>query len=269
VSAVTTRRGITGDVLELGPVDGRDVVFLHGAGGHLGGEPMLHALADKGFRVHAPCWPGYGPESGEELLEDMLDFALHGADVIDGLGLGPGNDRPAPHLVGHSMGGMIAGEMAALSPSLYGKLALVAPVGLWLDEHPVVDLFSLLPFEFPQYLFHDAEAGAALMTGGLDFHDLDAIKTFLIGNSRRLGTAGKILFPIPNRRLSKRLYRVTNPTLLVWGEGDRLVPIVYATAWQTLVPQARLVTVEEAGHMVPYEKPQAVADAIASFLEES
>jgi pimeloyl-ACP methyl ester carboxylesterase len=78
-----------------------------------------------------------------------------------------------------------------------------------------------------------------------------------------LGTAGKVLFPIPNRRLSKRLYRVTNPVALVWGESDRLVPPVYADAWRALVPHATVTVVPEAGHMVPYEQPAAVAAALA------
>jgi pimeloyl-ACP methyl ester carboxylesterase len=173
---------------------------------------------------------------------------------------------PAPHLIGHSMGGMIAGEMVAIAPSLYGKVALIAPAGLWLEEHPIPDIFSMMPFDFPQYLFHDPEWGAALMTGGLNFDDIEAIKLFLIGNSRRLGTAGKILFPVPNRRLSKRLYRVTNAVLLVWGESDRLISPAYARAWRDLLPQAQLSIIEEAGHMAPYERPEQVADAIGAFF---
>lgn len=264
-TTVTTARGITCQVLTGGPSDGAPVVAFHGAGGHLADEPMLQRLAAR-YSVYAPVWPGYGAEVGEELIEDMLDFALHGADVIDALGLGPAHGKAAPHLVGHSMGGMIASEMAALAPGAYGKLALVAPAGLWLDDYPIVDIFSLLPFEFPQYLFHDPDAGAAMMTGGLDFDDVEAIKAFLIGNSRRLGTAGKILFPIPNRRLSKRLYRVTNPALVLWGESDRLITPVYARAWGEQLPNATVQYVEEAGHMAPYEQPAVVADAIAAFL---
>jgi pimeloyl-ACP methyl ester carboxylesterase len=256
---VTTRRGIVSEVLVVGPPEGAPVLALHGAGGHLAGEPMLRRLAAT-HRVYAPRWPGYSETGGEELLDDMLDFALHGADVVASLGL----DRP--HLLGHSMGGMIAAEMVALSPSSYDKVVLVAPAGLWLDDHPIPDLFAMLPFEFPPYLFHDAERGAALMTGGLSFDDPEAIKTFLIGNSRRLGTAGKIMFPIPNRRLSKRLYRVTNDVLLVWGTSDRLIPTVYASAWQAALPQAELVLVDDAGHMAPYEQPEAVASAIGAFL---
>ena len=264
-TSVTTARGITGQVLVGGPAGAPPLVAFHGAGGHLADEPLLQRLAER-YAVYAPVWPGYGADSGEELIEDMLDFALHGADVIHALGLGPAHGGPRPHLLGHSMGGMIAAEMAAIAPGAYDRLALVAPAGLWLDEYPIVDIFTLLPFEFPQYLFHDPEAGAAMMTGGLDFGDADAIKAFLIGNSRRLGTAGKILFPIPNRRLSKRLYRLTNPTLVLWGESDRLIPPVYARAWADRVPHASLVYVEQAGHMAPYEQTDAVADAIVAFL---
>ena len=264
-TSVTTARGITGQVLVGGPAGAPPLVAFHGAGGHLADEPLLQRLAER-YAVYAPVWPGYGADSGEELIEDMLDFALHGADVIHALGLGPAHGGPRPHLLGHSMGGMIAAEMAAIAPGAYDRLARVAPAGLWLDEYPIVDIFTLLPFEFPQYLFHDPEAGAAMMTGGLDFGDADAIKAFLIGNSRRLGTAGKILFPIPNRRLSKRLYRLTNPTLVLWGESDRLIPPVYARAWADRVPHASLVYVEQAGHMAPYEQTDAVADAIVAFL---
>jgi pimeloyl-ACP methyl ester carboxylesterase len=260
-TTVTTARGISCRVAIAGPADAPPIVCLHSAAGHLGGEPFLLRLAER-YTVYAPVWPGYGTEPGEESIEDMLDFALHGADMIDALGLGSAR----PHLLGHSMGGMIAAEMAAISPAAYAKVVLVAPVGLWLDEHPVADIFSLLPFEFPEYLFEDAEFGATLMTGGLDFDDPAAIREFLVSNSRRLGTAGKILFPIPDRRVSKRLYRLANPTLVVWGDADRLVPPVYARAWTDLLPDARLAYVDGGRHMLPYERPDELAALVADFL---
>ncbi len=99
---VTTARGVTSEVLALGAPDAPPLVYLHSAAGHLGGEPLLEQLASR-YRVYAPVWPGYSDHGGEELLEDMLDFALHGSDVISALGL-----KSTPHLVGHSMGGMIA-----------------------------------------------------------------------------------------------------------------------------------------------------------------
>jgi len=264
-TTVTTARGITCRVATAGPADAVPIVCLHSAAGHLGGEPLLLRLAER-YAVYAPVWPGYGSEPGEEAIEDMLDFALHGADVIDALGLGPAHGGAPPHLLGHSMGGMIAAEMAALSPGSYARVVLVAPIGLWLDEHPVVDIFSLLPFEFPEYLFEDAAFGASLMTGGLDFGDPAAIRDFLVSNSRRLGTAGKILFPIPDRRVSKRLYRIANPTLVVWGDGDRLVPPVYARAWADLLPDGRVAYVNGGRHMLPYERADEVAALVAAFV---
>jgi len=256
--AIETRKGIACTVREAG--DGPPLLYLHGAAGLYDEEPLLDALAGR-FRVLAPEWPGYGEQETEDAIEDMLDFALHGWDVADALGL------ERPHLVGHSMGGMIAAEMACLNPHGLGRLALIAPAGLWIDEHPIPDLFAMLPFELARVLFHDPKAGEKVLTQGLDFGNMEALQAFLVGNARRLGTAGKILFPIPNRRLAKRLYRQTTDTLLVWGRQDRFIPPVYAERWQSLLPACQLAWIDEAGHMAPYEQTEAVAEAIAKFLD--
>jgi pimeloyl-ACP methyl ester carboxylesterase len=190
----------------------------------------------------------------------MLDFTLHGWDVIAALGV------RQPHLVGHSMGGMIAAEMACLVPGDVAKLALVSAAGLWIDEHPLPDVFSMLPFELANALFLDPAKGAALLTGGVDFSDMEALKTFYIANSRRLAMAGKILFPIPNRRVSQRLYRLTAETLVLWGDGDKMIPPVYAARWAELIPHATVVRIAGAGHMLPYEQPEAFVDSLAAFL---
>lgn len=256
---IETRKGTTCTVIERG--SGDDVLFLHGAGGLAGHEPLLDAIAANGFRVAAAELPGYGESSGEELLEDMLDFALHGWDVADALGM------ERPHLVGHSMGGMIAAEMACIANDRPRSLSLVAPAGIWIDDHPIPDIFGMLPHDLPGVLFHDPAAGAAALTGGMDFSDTEALVAFFIDNARRLGTAGKLLFPIPNRRLSKRLYRLTAATLLVWGDSDRLVATEpYSARWRALVPDAELVTIGEAGHMVTVERPAEVAAAVTEHL---
>jgi pimeloyl-ACP methyl ester carboxylesterase len=256
VRTIETRRGIRCQVRELG--GGAPLVFLHGAGGLLAQEPLLDALAGR-FHVFAPTWPGYGAEPGEDALEDMLDFTLHGWDVVDALGL----DRVT--LVGHSMGGMIAAEMACIEPARVPRLSLLSPVGLWIDEHPLPDLFATTAFELPGLLFADAAAGQRLLLAGFDFSNDKALTDFMVGNARRLGTAGKILFPIPNRRLSKRLYRLRAEVQLVWGRQDRLVPLLYAQRWQASLPRAGLHVVDGAGHMLTLEQPAAVAEAIAAF----
>lgn len=254
---IETRRGVRCRVLEGG--HGAPLVFLHGAGGLLTDNPFLDALADR-YHVLAPELPGYGESTGEERLEDMLDFTLHGWDVVEAL------DVERPHLVGHSMGGMIAAEMACLVPRGLDALVLVAAAGLWLDAHPVPDLFALQLHEFPEHLFQDVARGVALLTAGVQADDPQSVRQFYVAHSRRLAMAGKILFPIPNRGLARRLYRLRARTLVLWGAADRLIPPVYAARWGTLVPGARVEVVEGAGHMLPYEQPETFARTVAAFV---
>jgi pimeloyl-ACP methyl ester carboxylesterase len=255
--SVETKKGARCRVLEAG--SGMPVVFLHGAGGLLADNPFLDQLGAR-YHVFAPELPGYGESTGEELLEDMLDFTLHGWDVVAALGL------TRPHLVGHSMGGMIAAEMAAIAPNDLDRLVLVDAAGLWLEEHPIPDIFALLPGQLVELLFEDAVKGQALLTGGVDFSNMEAFKDFYLGQQRRLAMAGKILFPIPNRRVSKRLYRVTAPTLVLWGQADRLIVPAYAGRWARLIPGARVEMIPQASHMLPYEQPEAFVGAVSRFL---
>jgi pimeloyl-ACP methyl ester carboxylesterase len=165
-------------------------------------------------------------------------------------------------LVGHSMGGMIAAEMAAVQPNDVSRLALIAPAGLWDDDHPIPDLFSTLPYEMPALLFHDEAAGAAIMTAGRNVEDPNFLQTYLVANARQLGMAGRILFPIPERGLASRLYRIKAKTVLIWGDSDKLIPPVYAHAFKKGIKGAELVSIPEAGHMVTVEKTEAVVEAV-------
>ena len=234
---------------------GRPLVFLHGAGGLDMDLGFLDSLAQK-FHVHAPLVPGYGDSEECTELRDMLDFTLHTWDVVERLGL------KDPILAGFSMGGMIASEMAAIAPNDVSRLALIAPAGLWMDEHPIPDIFSMLPYELPGYLFYDAEAGAKIMSAGTDMSDQKFLQAFLVQNARQLGAAGKILFPIPDRGLASRLYRIKAKTLLIWGEGDKLIPPVYAQAFQRGIAGAEVVMIPQAAHLAPFEKPAEVIGAI-------
>jgi pimeloyl-ACP methyl ester carboxylesterase len=246
------------EVVEAGK--GRDLLFLHGAGGHMANDPLIAALATR-YRVAAPLLPGYGRSSGEDGLRDMLDVTLHSLDVLEALKL------KNPIVVGHSMGGMIAAEMAAIAHTEIARLCLLAPAGLWLDDHPVVDIFSKLPFELPALLFHDAAAGQRLMTaGGDNMEDPEFLKQFLVMNARRMGMAGKLLFPIPDRGLVQRLHRITARTLIVWGREDALIAPAYGDAFRRAISRSKLVRIARAGHAVGQEKPTAVLEAIKDFF---
>jgi pimeloyl-ACP methyl ester carboxylesterase len=245
------------EIVEAGK--GRDLFFLHGAGGHLPNDPLIAALASK-YRVVAPLLPGYGRSEGEDDLRDMLDVTLHTLDVLSACKLAK------PIVVGHSMGGMIAAEMAAIAHTEITRLCLLAPAGLWLDDHPVADIFSKLPYELPGLLFHDAEAGQKLLATGGNMDDPEFLKQFQVIRARRLGMAGKILFPIPDRGLAQRLYRISAKTLIVWGREDVLIPPVYGDAFKKAISKSKLARIAKAGHAVGQEKPQAVLDAIRTFF---
>ena len=221
-------------------------------------EPVLDLLAET-FKVHAPVWPGYGSIENETDVEDMLEFALLGWDIVDALGV------VRPHLVGHSFGAMIAAEMACVARNDLDRLALVAPYGLWVDSCPLPDPFATLPFELADLLFDDPANAPKLLPPGLDLSTDQGLAEFMIRNNRRLGTAGKIMFPIPNRRLSKRLYRLTAPTAVIFGSGDRLVDPHYAEAWQAALPDAHVSTLS-GGHLLNLEAHEALAAALAAFF---
>ena len=153
----------------------------------------------------------------------------------------------------------MAAEMAALRPKEIGRLALVAPVGLWRDEAPVVDIFGMMPGELIPYLFHNQSCFAAqrMMMLTMLFSDKDDRSQeqveILLAMSRGFRTVAKFLFPIPEHGLEKRLPRITAPTLIVWGANDRFAPPLYARIFADAIPGARLELIERAGHLLALE----------------
>jgi pimeloyl-ACP methyl ester carboxylesterase len=252
-----TRRVAThhAPVLVLEGGSGPDLVYLHGGDGVTEENPLLLKLSER-YRLYAPLLPGYGESEEAPSIREMLDVTLHTFDVIEALGL------RRPLLVGHSLGGMIAAEMAAIAPHEVDRLALISAAGLWLDKYPVPDFFSLMPWELPALLYHDEAAGRTQMTRNVDMSDPKFLVPFLVRNARQLGMASKFLFPIPERGLKERLYRIKARTLLVWGDSDRIFPAPYAQAFKAAIAGAELVSVPDAGHMVTMEQPDAVVAAI-------
>ncbi len=243
-------------VLEGG--EGEDIVLLHDAGGITAEHPFLHALAQR-YRVHAPLLPGYGDSEEAPSIRDMLDVTLHSFDVLEALGL------RRPMLIGCSLGGMIAAEMAAIAPHEVEKLILIAPAGLWLDEHPIPDIFAAMPYEVPGLLFHDPAFGEKVLTGGINMDDPNFLIPFLVNNARTLGMAGKFLFPVPDRGLKDRLYRIKARTRLIWGEGDKLIPPVYAQAFRAGIQGADLVMIPKAGHVPHLEQTEDTMRAVVGL----
>jgi pimeloyl-ACP methyl ester carboxylesterase len=250
------------EVLEAGK--GAPLLFLHGAGGIPIWEGVLPLLA-RDYHVYAPLLPGFGRSTGLDCLEDQFDLFLHGFDVIEALGI------ERPYVVGESMGGWLAAEMAALRPHAVGRLALAAPLGLWRDELPVEDLFGHMVHEMVPLLFYDQNAVPAQRMLALTqlFSDKDdrseeQIET-LIDLARGFRTAAKFLFPIPENGMEHRLWRITAPTLVLWGKEDRFIDRSYADIFAEKVPHSRVTLIPDAGHLVGLERPDPYAEAVLAW----
>jgi len=242
-------------VFEMG--EGRPLVFLHSAGGLAEDNPFLAALA-RHWHVFAPLLPGYGDSEGAESLATCSTSPCIRSTFWTRWG-STGRSWSAIRWAA------FAAEMAAIAPREVERLGLIAPAGLWLDAHPIPDLFSKLPHELPGLLFHNPEFGERVMTAGADFDDPKFLEAFIIRNTRQLAMAGKMLFPIPDRGLDERLYRIRAKTVLIWGESDRVIPAAYGNAFCRGIAGAELVQIPAAGHMVIVEQPEAVVAALASL----
>ena len=229
---------------------GPPLLYLHGAVGQKGWAPFLDILA-RHFTVYAPVMPGYGSATGLEHLADLTDLTLYNLEVLNELGV------TRAHVVGHFLGGMIAAEMAAASPSSIDRLVLVSPAGIWRDEEPVADLLALNANELSERLAATPDDAASL-DGLADELARDRMQD--------IAAAGKFLWPLPDRGLNRRAYRIKASTLIVWGEQDRINPPSYAKDFQRLIARSQTATLADAGHLLMLEQPEAFASTVASFL---
>ena len=237
--------------------EGRPLLYLHGYDGHPGEAAFLSTLANH-HRVFAPEHPGFGTSTNIELIDDIFDMTLYYREFIESLGVGPVD------IVGHSLGGMFAAEIAALCPQLVRKLVLVAPFGLWLDDVQIPDAFVMTPGTLRRALWHDPESSTAQQTlyqnGGM------SPQVATVTRAMNLSAAGKFLWPIPDRGLAKRLRFIKAPTLVVTGESDRLIPLPYGDAFVRRIAGASTVSVPAAGHFVMIEQPDAFTRVVDDFL---
>ncbi|HUF83197.1 MAG TPA: alpha/beta hydrolase, partial [Acidimicrobiia bacterium] len=139
-------------------------------------------------------------------------------------------------------------------------LALVAPLGLWLDTHPIPDVFAMTPRDIVDVSFADGAGERAALD------DPDYLAAELVRNLRQLTMAGKLLFPIPDRGLADRIGRIKARTVVVWGSGDRYVHPAYADAFVAGIPHAALLSIDGGGHLVTEERATEVAAAIVEHL---
>ena len=238
---------------------GAPLLYLHPAGGPAW-DPFVAALAEH-HTVYAPDHPGTGDTARNSIhsVPGLWDLVLIYDELIDALGL----ERPA--LVGASFGGMVAAEIAAHRRNAISALVLLDPIGLWRDDAPVAQYMTMSPDELAAVLFHDPHSQAAQDALALpEGNDERAIA--MADLVWAMGATGKFVWPVPDKGLARRLHRITAPTLVVWGEDDRLVSPVYAQEFADRIGDARIEIVAAAGHIPQLERLDAVAPLVLDFL---
>jgi pimeloyl-ACP methyl ester carboxylesterase len=249
---------------------GRDIILRHGGEG----PPLVYlhsALAEgalwlpymqnwtKHFHVYVPLHPGFGTSGGFDRIDTIDDMAFHYAELFDALGL------EEFILVGHSLGGWIATEYAIRWPERVKKLILSGAPGLYVEGHPLPDLFRLTQQRdaLRRLLFHDPTGPMA----SLVIQEKPDEKAMLLAY-QAMTVLARLVWRRPyDPKLADRLYRVTCPTLLVWGASDRLVPPAYGEAYHRAIAQSQYVTIPNCGHLPMFECESEYMNHVVQFAQ--
>ncbi len=233
---------------------GDPLLFLHSEGG---GKPwaVFHEALASRFDLIAPDLPGFSRSPRPEWLDGIDDLVYFCLELMDNLGI-----ESLP-VVGESLGGWLAAEVAAHHPERVERLALLAPIGLEILEERYADIFSMNPHELAEVLFHDPARAR-------EFFPADPDLEFIAEAYSDRTTFARLCWTTSytNPKLGERLYRVKAPTLLLWGDSDGIVPIAYAERWRELLPDAELKVIERCGHAVTLDCGEKAAELVTSFL---
>jgi pimeloyl-ACP methyl ester carboxylesterase len=230
---------------------GEPVVFFHG-GGTVDGFDFAEPWTSK-FRVIAPYHPGFGESGDDPTLSNMHDYVMHYLELFDVLKL----DRFS--LVGLSMGGEIAARFATEHGHRIKKLVLIGPQGIIDPQHPVVDLMAVPGDQVLGFLVSNMEVLLKRLpeNPGLDF---------MGERYREATTFARLFWEHPgDPKFMRYLHRIKVPTMIVWGEEDKLIPVEHTETWKKFIPSAEIKIYKGAGHLVHLEKPEAV-EAVGNFL---
>jgi pimeloyl-ACP methyl ester carboxylesterase len=234
------------------------ILFLHGGGGFDPRQPFVAPLSAK-RRIVVPSHPGFGKSSLPDWLDSVDDIAHIYLELMDRLELG------VVDLVGCSVGGWIAAEMATKSPERFRRLVFVGPAGVKVgspDKLDIPDVFAIPEAEMQKLLYHDPgrmKADTAKMS------DDELAAMFRARETLALLTWEPWMH---NPKLRRRLHRIVAPTLFMRGESDGLVSQAYLEAYAGLLPDSHTLTIKAAGHVPHLEQPAAFVAATLEFLGE-
>ncbi len=247
--------GIELEVLERG--QGTPILYLHGGAGVALDVPFIDRMA-KVRRVIAPSHPGFGKSALPEWIDGIDDIAHIYLELMDRLGL------TRVDLVGFSVGGWIAAEIATKVPERLVRLALIGPVGVKTgspDKLDIPDVFAMPQDKLDRLRFHDPRKNP-VHVGAMSEEELNIVAR----NSETLALLTWEPY-MHNPKLKHRLHRVTVPTLFVRGADDGIVSAEYLERYAALVPKAKVETIAEAGHLPHVEQLEATASKVLGFLQ--
>jgi pimeloyl-ACP methyl ester carboxylesterase len=236
--------------------EGEPVGYLAGPLGLTRWTPFLDALAAR-RRVIVPALPGYPGATGQDELDDLTDWVSATLDLLEGAGL-DGAD-----LIGVSVGATLAAEVAAMSRHTVRRLVLVAPFGINDEDNPVPNFFAANPKDMPGLLCDDR----APVDAQLEAPDgVDEVEWTVL-RARAIASGARLLWPMCDTRLARRLHRITAPTLVVWGEDDRVISPAYAKRFASgITGPTETFVVPAAGHLADWDRPTDVAERVLAFL---
>jgi pimeloyl-ACP methyl ester carboxylesterase len=239
--------------------EGPPFVYLHSTLGEtMMWFPFYQALAKK-FHVYVPTHPGFGQSGGFDEIDRIEDMALHYVELFDALGL----DQVI--LGGVSLGGWIAAEFAVRWPERVKKLWLAGAPGLWVKEEPLPDLFRLMQDrdKLRDLLFHDPTGYMATLVIKKEPDEQQMLYAM-----QCMTVLARLVWERPyDPKLAARLRRVQCPTLLLWGDDDRLVPPAYGEAYRRALPHADMKIIKDCGHCLMFEKEAEFVEALLNFCQ--
>lgn len=242
---------------------GRPLLYLHSAAGEMTWMPFHDALAAH-YDLIAPAHPGFSASEGLDRIDNMEDLVIHYLDLLDHLNL------PQVDVVGLSLGGWLAAELATRNRERVRRLVLVDAAGLYLKGFDQFEFFQDpianpgFPAEMRRRCFHDANSDIARAF----IPDQIPMDQILLALRARQATARVAWNPyFYNPKLKDRLHRCKMPTMIMWGESDGLLPLDFARAYHSLIPGSELKVMEKCGHLPPIERPAEFAAAVREFLE--
>jgi pimeloyl-ACP methyl ester carboxylesterase len=232
---------------------GRTLLLLHGGAGPLSVIPFADRLvAAGGIRVVVPTHPGFQGSERPETLRTPADLAVRYLALLGEL------DLEDVTVVGFSIGGWIASELALHNDARIARIVIANGVGIEVDGHPVADVSQMTPPEISALSFHDP----ALAPNPANLSDEQRAQT--LANIKAVVGYGA---GMSSRGLGAELNGVTVPALVIWGESDGIADTAYGQAYADAFARGRFQLLERAGHVPQIEQPEALAAAILSFTE--